>query len=82
MSFFNPNTQGYIDNALNTLQIWFGTQPQQPTQTGGVQQPIVQQPRPKPQPEEKNKTLTYVAIGAGVIVIGLTTFLIIKKRNK
>jgi|688.fasta_scaffold1494482_1 hypothetical protein len=82
MSFFNPNTQGYIDNALNTLQIWFGTKPQQPTQgqTGGV---LVQQPRPKPQPEEeKNKTLTYVAIGAGVIVIGLTTFLIIKKRNK
>lgn len=92
MSWFNPKTQGVIDNTLNTLQIWFGsgsnatnTGTTPPitdgvlTTSGGENSP---KSRPNTDDDKKKKTMTYIAIGAGVIIVGLTAFVIIKKSKK
>ena len=78
MSYFNQETQGYVDRALSTLQLWFGSN------TGATQPPVTPTPYPRQQqatPPKKDKTLTYVGIGAGVVVLGLVTFVVIKKRK-
>lgn len=98
MSFFDPKTQVYVDNALNTLQIWFGTggsgtgsgTSMPPTGTGGTGTGgtgtggIKPPPRNTPTGDDSGKkTLKYVGIGAGVIVVGLVTFVLIKRaKNK
>jgi hypothetical protein len=93
MSWFNPKTQGVINNTLNTLQIWFGSGSNATNNTGTTPAPITDgvlttsggENSPKSRPtddDKKKKTMTYIAIGAGVIIVGLTAFVIIKKSKK
>ena len=78
---FNPKTQGYINNALDTLTLWLGGTPRPRTnqQNDGSQDQGGNDGYPnQPTPTKGGNTLLYVLLGAGGAA--LVTYLIVKKK--
>jgi hypothetical protein len=80
---FNPQTQGYINNALDTLTLWLGGTPKpRPNPNDNVSQDQGGDqgyPSNQPTPTKGGNTLLYVLLGAGGAA--LVTYLIVKKKS-